>query len=272
MTTLQEDTTQATAAVGRTKKVLVVDDEASIVQLLGRVLALQNYEAVTATHWAEAMDILEHDQPDLVLLDLAMPHVDGCSMFDFIRKQGYDTPVIVISAHITDEVAEHLRDLGVSALIWKPFEVSEVLAEVERAIGPAQVVHEPEAERLELLDVLSGISRESAGADVEGGPGAEDAAGAGSSETSASHDHASHHSGHHRRRRRHGARSARKRMTIYLAGLALVCVLVAGLLTFTQRFMASLDFGGIQDRVTESITKQSLENANRAAKQDQDTQ
>ena len=253
----------------KAKRVLVVDDETTIVQVLERILTANGYEALSATHWTDAMDRLEHDQPDLVLLDLAMPHVDGCSLFEFIRDQGYDIPVIVVSAHITDEVAKGLRALGVSAIVWKPFGVSEILAEVERAIGPP-VLEEvtPDHERIDLLNVLNqtaGVLPEDAAMEllIRKEETAKSDESAPAEPEGRTRPPSPHHAGRRHGRRR-SARSARRRTILYMSGIALVCVLAAGLLMAAQRYVSGLDFGGLRLRAAESMNSQASKNASRA--------
>lgn len=63
-----------------------------------------------------------------------MPDVEGDRLLDFLRKKGFKTPVVVVSAHIEDDVRERLVANGVSGIIEKPFEVSDVIDEMERAL------------------------------------------------------------------------------------------------------------------------------------------
>ena len=63
-----------------------------------------------------------------------MPDVEGDRLLDFLRKKGFKTPVVVVSAHIEDDVRERLVASGVSGIIEKPFEVSDVIDEMERAL------------------------------------------------------------------------------------------------------------------------------------------
>jgi DNA-binding NarL/FixJ family response regulator len=81
------------------------------------------------------MEAIGRQQPDLVLLDLKMPTIDGPSMLEFIRKEGLDVSVIIVSGFVTDQVAADLSKLGVSAFVGKPFRAAEILKEVEKAIA-----------------------------------------------------------------------------------------------------------------------------------------
>ena len=112
------------------KTVIIVDDEVNIVNLLVDILDSAGYRPIGCSVWTEAMDAINRESPDLVLLDLKMPTIDGPAMLDFIRKEGLDVPVIVVSGFVTDQVSEDLSKLGVSAFVSKPFRTAEILKQV----------------------------------------------------------------------------------------------------------------------------------------------
>ena len=94
------------------KKILTIDDEEAIVDLIVDILETHDYEAIRANKWTEAVDALNHENPDLVLLDLQMPTVDGASMLNFIRTEGFDIPVIIVSGFVTETIAEEMSKQG----------------------------------------------------------------------------------------------------------------------------------------------------------------
>ncbi|HDR00048.1 MAG TPA: response regulator [candidate division WOR-3 bacterium] len=119
--------------------ILIADDEADILVVTATRLEAAGYRTVTAADGREALDILRHQQPDLVLLDLRMPKVDG---YEFCRTVKDDpnldrVPVILFSA--SSSRAENLRDkclaLGADGYISKPFISTELLAAVEHALA-----------------------------------------------------------------------------------------------------------------------------------------
>ena len=122
-----------------TKTVIVVDDEINIVELLVEILESAGYRAIGCPVWTEAMNAIGREEPNLVLLDLKMPTIDGPSMLEFIRKEGLDLPVIVVSGFVTDQVSEDLSKLGVSAFVNKPFRAAEILKQVAKAISESKV-------------------------------------------------------------------------------------------------------------------------------------
>ena len=117
-----------------TKTVIIVDDEVNIVSLLVDIMESAGYRAIGCSVWTEAMNAINRDSPDLVLLDLKMPTIDGPSMLEFIRGEGLDVPVIVVSGFVTDQVSEDLNKLGVSAFVNKPFRAAEILRQVRTVL------------------------------------------------------------------------------------------------------------------------------------------
>jgi DNA-binding NtrC family response regulator len=116
-------------------RVLIVDDELSIRQVLEEIVTVYGYEAETAMSAKEALGILPKIKIDLVMLDLNMPDIPGEKFLEFIRKQGIKTPVVVVSAHVDKEMAQALGRLGISGIVTKPFEVGRVIDVMNRALG-----------------------------------------------------------------------------------------------------------------------------------------
>ena len=123
------------ATTATTKKVLTIDDEAAIVELIVDILESNNYEALSATKWTDAVDVLSHGRPDLVLLDLKMPTIHGTSMLEFIRQQGIETPVIIVSGFVTESVTQELYEQGIQGVVKKPFKAKVLIDEIERVLG-----------------------------------------------------------------------------------------------------------------------------------------
>lgn len=120
------------ATTSTTKKILTIDDEQAIVDLIVDILEANNYSAISATKWTDAVDALNHENPDLILLDLKMPTIHGTSMLDFIVSEGFDIPVVVVSGFVTEQVSGELRTQGVKGIVRKPFKARVLLDEIER--------------------------------------------------------------------------------------------------------------------------------------------
>ena len=117
-------------------RVLVVDDDSDTVFLLKQVLKSGGFNVMGATSGEEALTRVARDEPDLVLLDLMMPDMDGWETFSNMRRMT-DIPVIIISAKSTeDEIVEGLRQ-GVDDYITKPFYNPEVIERVKTVLRRA---------------------------------------------------------------------------------------------------------------------------------------
>ncbi len=122
------------------KKILIVDDEPRYVRLMEANLLSDNYEVLKAYNGQQALEIVEDQKPDLVLLDVMMPVLDGFTTCERIRKFS-TVPIIVVT--VKGEEKDRVRglDLGADDYIVKPFSATELLARVRavlrRAAKPA---------------------------------------------------------------------------------------------------------------------------------------
>ena len=105
-------------------KVLVVDDERDIRELLVDELTDHDYEVIDAKNGAEALDRVHNDRPDIVLLDLMMPVMDGVQVLEALRSNAdtADIPVVLLTAVSADEGEQRTRDLGANHYVTKPWE------------------------------------------------------------------------------------------------------------------------------------------------------
>jgi DNA-binding response OmpR family regulator len=112
---------------------MVVDDQSSVRQLLQDYLEEQGFRVVTATDGQMALYMARHTQPDLVLLDIMMPKMDG---YQFLRqfRQERQTPVIVITAREEETDAVLGLDLGADDYVTKPFRMRELTARIRAAL------------------------------------------------------------------------------------------------------------------------------------------
>ena len=110
-------------------KILVVDDDLNICELLKLYLENDGYTVITANDGKAAVDAFEAKSPDLVLLDIMLPEIDGYELLEYIKPFG--TPVIFMTAK--GAVNDRIRGLklGADAYIVKPFQIGELLARVE---------------------------------------------------------------------------------------------------------------------------------------------
>src|SRR3954454_22302489 len=123
-----------TPPAGRAR-VLVVDDEASIRDLLAKTLALAEYDVDLAPDGRSALAPLRVIPYDLLIHDLKMPGVDGLAVIREARRLKTDLPVIIITGFSTEASAIVAVNLGVSGYLTKPFRVPMVLAKAAKALG-----------------------------------------------------------------------------------------------------------------------------------------
>jgi two-component system response regulator MprA len=111
-------------------RVLVVDDEPALRDALESSLAFEGYEVMTASDGLEALDTVAAEQPDLVLLDIMMPRMDGLTAVRRLRSRGDTVPVLMLTAR--DAVGDRVTglDVGADDYLAKPFELDELLARV----------------------------------------------------------------------------------------------------------------------------------------------
>jgi len=114
-------------------RILIVDDEINICHFLSTVLSANGYATKTTQTGAEACSLIDYYTPDLVLLDLGLPDMDGTEVIKTVRSRS-ELPIIVISARMQESDKVQALDLGADDYITKPFGSSEFLARVRTAI------------------------------------------------------------------------------------------------------------------------------------------
>jgi len=110
-------------------RILIVDDEANIRDLIKKYAKFENYEVDEATNGMEAIEKVDNNQYDIIIMDVMMPELDGFSAIKEIRKK-YDIPTIVLSARGEEYDRLHGFDLGIDDYVVKPFSPKELLMRV----------------------------------------------------------------------------------------------------------------------------------------------
>ena len=112
------------------EKILVVDDEISIRQILEMRLSIRGYEVFLAANGEDALDLFKKEQPDLVILDIMLPKIDGYEVCSEIRKES-KVPIIMLTAlgDINDRVTG--LELGADDYVMKPFSPKELEARIQ---------------------------------------------------------------------------------------------------------------------------------------------
>ena len=121
----------------RPQRILLVDDDANLLVVLAEQLRYDGYEVATARDGQEALRRLEAGWPDLILLDLMMPRIDGLALARAI-KTAADLPIIVLSAIDTADSKAHLLDEVAEDYVTKPYHYPELRARIQRVLrrGP----------------------------------------------------------------------------------------------------------------------------------------
>jgi DNA-binding response OmpR family regulator len=142
------------------KTVLVVDDEEKILELVRAYLERDGYNVVTARDGKQALQLADERQPDLVVLDLNLPEVDGLEVCRQIRRSS-NTPIIMLTAR--DDVADRLvgLELGADDYVTKPFSPREVVARVRAVLRRVTTEAAPE-ERIEVGSLVIDFGRHEA--------------------------------------------------------------------------------------------------------------
>jgi UDP-3-O-acyl N-acetylglucosamine deacetylase len=117
------------------KKILVVDDEDRVRESIREILSDEGYRVIEAADGTKVLDLIKSARPDLVLLDIWMPEVDGIGLLKDIKKQEPDLNVIMISGHGNIHTAVTATKLGAFDFMEKPLSLDGLLLTVQRALG-----------------------------------------------------------------------------------------------------------------------------------------
>ena len=119
--------------MNETIKIIVIDDEKAIRDGCHRVLTGKGYEVITAENGQIALDILDREPIDIILLDLKMPVIGGEKVLEITREKYPDIPVIIITGHGTVDTAVVCMKNGAYDFITKPFQIDQFLLTITRA-------------------------------------------------------------------------------------------------------------------------------------------
>lgn len=134
------------------EKILIADDDENIVYAFRKTLEPKGYKVVSAANGNEALERLQREKPDTLFLDIAMPGIDGLSVLEKLKAQGFDLPVIVITGHGTMQTAIRAIQLGAYEYLIKPLDVDKVRVLADRAVETVRL-------RREVSDLRSRLSR-----------------------------------------------------------------------------------------------------------------
>ncbi len=126
--------------------IMVVEDDQPLNRLICRVLTKNNYEVIPAFDGVEALALLEQNYIDLIITDLMMPKMDGYDLTKELRENGYQLPILVVTAK--DTFPDKLKGfkLGIDDYMVKPIDVNELLLRVEALLRRAKIIYEKKLE------------------------------------------------------------------------------------------------------------------------------
>lgn len=143
-------------------KILVVEDDLTLLELLSYNLRNLSYQVVTASDGIGALEAARQEGPDLILLDIMLPELDGYDVCRILRKEGNTVPILMLTAK-TEEMDKVMGlELGADDYITKPFSLRELLARVRAMLRRAQMAQELSAAPLKAGDLEIDAARHQA--------------------------------------------------------------------------------------------------------------
>jgi two-component system alkaline phosphatase synthesis response regulator PhoP len=142
--------------------ILLVDDEASIVQLIRIYLERENFRVETAVDGEAALDLVKRHNPQLVVLDIMLPKLDGLEVCRRLRSE--NNPVAIIMLTARDEDIDKILGLEIGAddYLTKPFNPHELVARIKAILRRAERAPQPDATRITLGDLIIDVTRREA--------------------------------------------------------------------------------------------------------------
>ncbi len=132
------------------RTILIIDDETSIRDSLSGALSDEGYRTLKAHNAMTGIELATKTPPDLILLDIWMPEMDGMTALQEIRKRGMDVPVIIMSGHGTIETAVKATKLGAFDFMEKPVELDRLLLTIRNALSARDLIEENQALRKQI--------------------------------------------------------------------------------------------------------------------------
>ena len=125
-----------------TEKVLLVDDEQEFVDTLAERMRSRGMEVATSNSGGDALDLVDRDAYDVVVLDLQMPGMDGIEVLERIKQRRPDIQVVLLTGHATVEKGVEAMKLGALEFLEKPVDLSTL----------SEIIHKAKAEKMILVD------------------------------------------------------------------------------------------------------------------------
>ena len=137
--------------------ILAADDDPQLLRLVTRNLQLEGYEILAASDGQQALELIENNSPDLVLLDVMMPRMDGFTVCHRVRSFS-SVPIIIVTARGQDQDKVRGLDLGADDYLTKPFSVDELLARVRAVLRRSQFTTKESAQGLQATTTIGDLA------------------------------------------------------------------------------------------------------------------
>jgi len=144
--------------VNRPARILLVDDEVAIQRAVAPLLRSRGYEVEVAGTGREAVSAVVDRRPDLIVLDLGLPDLEGTEVCRRIRKES-KAPIVILSARGSEQDKVAALDIGADDYVTKPFGSEELLARIRVALRRLEDEDRPEVERLAVADLIIDFNR-----------------------------------------------------------------------------------------------------------------
>lgn len=119
------------------KKILIIDDEPATVEMIGTFMEINGYGWSSALNGTQGLALIQTDKPDLLILDLMMPDIEGFEICEWVRSQEAiaQTPIIIVSARTDEEAMTRAEACGANSYITKPFNLQVLLNEIQTLLA-----------------------------------------------------------------------------------------------------------------------------------------
>lgn len=136
--------------MGKKEKILITDDEKSIRNALREILEFENYSVIEAENGEQALQAIEKENPDLVMLDIKMRGMDGIEVLEKIKESKPELPVIMISGHGNIKIAVEATKIGAFDFLEKPPDLNRLLVSIRNGLKSSELIKENRQIRTEL--------------------------------------------------------------------------------------------------------------------------
>ena len=123
-------------------KILIIDDERPIRSTLKEILEYEKFKVDEAEDGPVGLDLIRKNEYDIILCDIKMPKMDGMEVLETIQKEGFETPVVMISGHGNIETAVESLKNGAYDFIQKPLDLNRILVTIRNAMDKKDLVKE----------------------------------------------------------------------------------------------------------------------------------